>query len=229
MRNKRWLIIADSLALPRQDVPYDATWPYLLQKYFPDVDWIVLARRASTTDRLHTDGDKGADCLEFYQPDGVILQLGVCDCAPRLFRRGSIVSQIVFRLPFGLNRWISTGVERIFGRSVKNAWVGVDKYSENLTRYLERCRRYNVRVLALAVFPVGKRVISKNPVICEQIAEYNQVLIRLAEVFENFHLISMWDDTVPVDDYYVDGYHLNRLGAELVANRITCSINNVAC
>lgn len=53
---------------------------------------LLFFRRGLTTDVLNTLGGGdiftyGSDCLEHFMPDIVILQLGIVDCAPRLFKK----------------------------------------------------------------------------------------------------------------------------------------------
>ncbi len=218
VKRARWLVIADSLALPRPGVPYECTWPFLLQERFAHWDWINLARRESTTDRLNTDGDgSGGDCLEFYEPDGVILHLGICDCAPRLYRRRDPLQYVIFNLPGGLGRRVTNLVERHIGRKVRYAWVGPEKFEANLEKYLGRCRRFGTRVVALEIMPVDGDILKKNPEIVGRIALYNEIYRRVESRHPDFHVVRIFEPGVSMKDHAVDGYHLNREGGLLVA------------
>lgn len=209
---QRWLVIADSLALPRPSVPYEATWPYLLQRKFADWDWVNLARRTSTTARLVTDGDAGADCLEFYAPDGVILHLGICDCAPRLYRQGSILQHLVYRLPGKLGRNISDLIDRYRGRRTSNVLVGENQFRANLENYLRRCKDAGVKVIALEIMPVGQEMIGKNPEIVMQIERYNRIYRELESTSGHLKVVCVFDPEVNIESFTTDGYHLNELG-----------------
>lgn len=109
---KKVLCIGDSLALPGHLNKYEDTWFYNLKQNFPDYDFISFFKRQLTTDVLVKMGggkegvDKmpnGADCLEFYKPDIVVLQLGIVDCAPRLLNKYDKV--IIRLLPEGLTKF----------------------------------------------------------------------------------------------------------------------------
>jgi len=213
---QRWLIIADSLALPRPGVTYQATWPYLLQREFPNCDWVNLARRSSVTTRLVTDGDSGADCLEFYAPDGVILHLGICDCAPRLYRQGSIFQHLVYRLPGNLGRRISDLLESYRGRRADNALVGERQFRTNLENYLQRCKEAGVKVIALEIMPVGKEMIGKNPGIVGQIEKYNRIYRDFAASSGHMKVVKIFDAAANIEQFTLDGYHLNEQGNRLV-------------
>ena len=206
------MVIADSLALPRPGVPYEATWPYLIERKFSDWDWVNLARRTSTTKRLVTDGDAGADCLEFYEPDGVILQLGICDCAPRLYRQGSVMQHLIYRLSGNIGRNISTLFERYRGRLVSNAMVSADQFRINLENYLQRCKRSETKVIVLEIMPVGEDMVSKNPEIVIQIDRYNRIYRELESNSNHMKVVRVFEMGENIESFTIDGYHLNELG-----------------
>ncbi|HON16100.1 MAG TPA: hypothetical protein PLA51_06445, partial [Spirochaetota bacterium] len=90
MKNNKLLIITDSVSMPRPGIPYESTWIYKLKKEFPNLDIIDKAARGSTSMRLVTEGGGGVDLLETYMPDIVILQIGITECAPRLFKKHGV-------------------------------------------------------------------------------------------------------------------------------------------
>lgn len=221
---ERWLIIADSLALPRPGVAYQATWPYLLQREFTNWDWVNLARRSSVTTRLVTDGDSGTDCLELYEPDGVILHLGICDCAPRLYRQGSIIQHLVNRLPGNLGRRISDLLEKYRGRRTGNAMVGERQFRTNLENYLRRCKEAGVTVIALEIIPVGKEMIGKNPEIVGQIEIYNRIYRDIEASSSYLKVVKAHYATANIEQLTLDGYHLNEQGNRLVYRSLVDAI-----
>ena len=104
----RILIVGDSNCLPRREGKYKDSWIYLLKQAYPTADFIVLADGSRTTEylaqhpRKRPDGSIEYDpsSLEIYDPAVVILNLGIVDCAPRMFRK--IESQVIGRLPNSL-------------------------------------------------------------------------------------------------------------------------------
>ena len=217
---RRWLIVADSLAMPRPGVPYEHTWPRLIVDEMPSIDWICRAARGATTERLENDGEKGADCLEFYAPDGVILQLGICDCAPRVLRRGALTTRIIHRLPFRWNHHISNWIERRAGRSIPNAWVSPEKFVNHLERYLERAAAFGATVVALHVAPVGLATLQKNPLLDGQIQRYNRLYDELQGRHPHFFTTDPFADVESIEPFLEDGYHLNELGGRKVAHAL---------
>ena len=97
--NKKVIIITDSVGMPRDELKYEDTWIYMLKNTFKNHDFIDKSARGSTTARLVTEGGSGIDTLETYNPDIVILQLGITECAPRLFKKPGLEFYIVSRMP----------------------------------------------------------------------------------------------------------------------------------
>ena len=222
----RALIIADSLALPRDRIAYEHTWPSLLADDTPDVTWINRAVRQSTTERLNTEGDRGGDCLEVFEPDLVILQLGICDCAPRVLHRRT--AAIAYRLPFQLGTHLSSWLERRRGRKVENCFVPLRSFEDNLRSYLARAASQSTQVIALAVLPTSKRLSEKSPLINGQIRAYNATLDRLASEHSNLHVLYGFKGETSIDDLFVDdGYHLNGQGARLIVDRLAPMVRDV--
>ena len=63
---KRIVIITDSVGMPREDVPYEDSWIYLLKKEYPHADIIDRSARGTTSLRIVTEGGGGKDLLETY-------------------------------------------------------------------------------------------------------------------------------------------------------------------
>lgn len=215
-RRARALIIADSLALPRGDVGYEQTWPAMLAERLPAIAWINRAQRLSTTERLNDEGNGGADCLDFYKPGLVVLQLGIVDCAPRVLKRRT--AAIVYRLPFGLGARLPAWLERRRGRKSSNCFVSVAAYEANLRTYLARAAAQGTRVIAISVLPASRLLTSKNPLVADQIAAYNAVLDRLAREIDHFDVLHPFHAAAAPDDLFIDGYHLNEHGARVVVD-----------
>lgn len=221
----RALIVADSLALPRGDVNFEQTWPAMLAASLPAITWINRAQRLSTTERLCTEGDQGFDCLEFYRPDLVILQLGICDCAPRVLHRR--MAMVLYNLPFGIGARFSAFLESWRGRKVSNCLVSPLSYEANLRAYLARASAHGTHVIAIPIATAGRQLMSKNPGVADQIIRYNRILDRLVLEFGCFKVVYPFDAVEQIDELLVDGYHLNEEGARAVVRELEPLVRKV--
>ena len=131
LRNKKdnIVILSDSLSLPRVDIDetilLNESYPYLLeQKIGHDMKIINRGTRFATTDLLK-NFQYLFDNLLIYSPNTVIVQMGIVDCAPRLFSPlfRSLINKIpnkitrdLFILPFKKNR-------RFFTKYFQISWL----------------------------------------------------------------------------------------------------------
>ena len=224
-RRARALIIADSLALPRDGIDYEQTWPAILATRLPEITWINRAQRLSTTERLYERGNGGADCLEFYRPDLAVLQLGIVDCAPRVLHRRT--AAVVYRLPLGLGARVPAWLERRRGRKSSNCYVPLAAYEANLRAYLARAATQGTHVIAISVLPASRLLVSKNPLVVAQITAYNDVLDRLAREIDHFEVAHPFKAAPSSDHLFVDGYHLNEQGARVVVDGLEPLVRGV--
>ena len=223
---KRILCISDSLGLPRPKVPYDETWFSILNKTFPSLDFVSYFRRNGTTDMLSSNGDYG-DTLLFYSPQIVILQLGICDCAPRYLRTTSILYRLLAHLPNFLSKPIWALIKRIKHRSLKCTDVPIGRFERNLKEYIQMCINASVdKVILVKIAMPGQAMIKANPLILESIAKYNAVYEKIAELYPDFVTL-LNPISIGKDDLFVeDGYHTNGEGHKLIANELTVILRN---
>jgi lysophospholipase L1-like esterase len=206
------LCIGDSLGMPRKQVEYVKTWRYLLKEEYPQYDFVHALRRFGTTSCLHSP-----DALEFYNPDVVIIHLGICDCAPRYIHR-IIEMRIIPSL--------SPRVQKIFWkirksthkRSIKHAWVSIKQFRNNLINYLDRCKlssKCKKVIFVKIVQPMGQ-IINRNPDIITYITNYNQVF---DEMVISYPFVTIVEQIKGEDNFIAeDGYHFNETGNQALFN-----------
>lgn len=231
---KKILCIADSFGLPRVEVAYECTWYYRVKLAlgYSEYDYLYFFKRLLTTDVLVTMGGentsqspKGADCLEHYLPSVVVLQLGICDCAPRLFLKGSIEEKLVNRAPVLLRRRYIEAKKKLVGRKSGNALVSPKKFKANIVRYLERCSTVGVeKVIYIAIGTPISPMIDQNPGILDAIGRYNAILEELSEQYAFLKVIYPWRDVNDPDLYIADGYHPSALGHTLIATALIAEL-----
>lgn len=153
------LIIADALALPRDDVAYEHAWPGMLDERLPIVMWINRAQGLSTSERLNREGNQGADCLVFYHSGLVVPQLGICDCPPRALLERT--TAYVYRCPFGLEGRFSAWRSRWRSRKTGNCLVPLADYERNM-RDDQMQEARGTMVIALAAVFSRSLLVSKR-------------------------------------------------------------------
>lgn len=202
------LFNGDSLGMPREGVPFDQTYYYLLSKVYSGKAHLVSNfRRAATTTLLHSK-----DSLEIYQPNIVVLHLGIVDCAPRYYKSSSNFIKIINRLPGRAKSlfWVIT--KKIKKRTGENADVSLSKFEFNLMSYLIRCEQEKVeRCILILIQKPGTSMLRKNPNLLHSIGQYNELIVKCAQGFTFVKCINPLGESTN-DDYIADGYHLKHSG-----------------
>jgi len=229
------LCLGDSTSLPGHTNTYEDTWIYSLKKEFPSIDFITFFKRNITTNILvelggeTSDGDfpNGADCLEHYQPQVIIIQLGIVDCAPRLIDNSNIIWKIVRRLPKKFIEGYIAFLKRKRHRDINNVIVSKDKFRNNLNNYIIRCKKMDVKHVFFINIPIpGSKMLSKNLSILENVISYQKILNELSTNNKLFKTISVFPKE-NVDDYYSDGYHPNPMGNKLISDKLISILKKI--
>jgi acyl-CoA thioesterase I len=232
---KKILIIGDSLSLPGHSNNYEDTWVYKVKNYFKDFDFITHLQRSLTTNVLVSQGGggpddfpRGSDVLEYYMPDIVIIQLGIVDCAPRLFNKDKLIVKIIDRLPKLIKTIIYNTKLRITGRLVENSYVSLSFFKKNLINYLDRAKQNKTRkIIFISICYPDERMRSKNPNIYDQVDLYNNVILNVSKLFDDILVINPLDSRIHNDVIYEDGYHPNSYGNEIVYSELKKSLKNI--
>jgi len=224
------LAVGDSLALPGHGNEYEDTWIWKLKQEFKKLDFITIFQRAMTTEVLVSLGGgknendfvpNGADCLEFYKPDIIILQLGIVDCAPRLFHRDGIEIKLINRLPSNIKDKYIKIVKQVRTRNYRRSYVSAESFENNLRVYLNRCIVNNLKNVILIGIPYpDNRMIEKNQNIYSAVNYYNRIYLLLEKDYSIVKVIFPLDSRKYDEKIYSDGYHPNSLGHQLIFSEL---------
>lgn len=210
------LIVGDSTALPREEVSYIDTWPHLLKKKLSEYDIENISKWGETTNSL-----TGREKLEWYKPKIVILQLGICDCAPRLMTK--IEKKILYYLPSKISKLYISIIKKIRPRSTKRACVDSDDYMRNIYNYINRAKTEGVKkIYILGILNSGKKYRKNNPNIQKSIDIYNKILIDLVDENDICDFIKMDLSEDEVDKITIeDGFHYNIDGHKYIYSQLS--------
>jgi acyl-CoA thioesterase-1 len=210
MEHRRVLCVGDSLGLPRTDVPYEKTWFYLLKESLLNNEFISRFERALTTDELC--GSNWNDYLEFYTPSIVILHIGIVDCAPRYFKRNSLSQKFLALMPPSIQKLYWHIIKKVIKRSPRFADVSLNKFSENLRKYFERCELMNIKkLIVVCIATPGEAMVVKNLQIRKQVDAYNHEITKVASCFSFIRIVNPLASG-NMSFYLNDGYHLSVSG-----------------
>lgn len=216
MKRKKIMIITDSIAMPRPDIRYEDTWVYLLKKEFPHYDFIDRPVRGSTSTRLSPQHG-GLDLLETYMPDIVILQQGMAECAPRLFRKRSLEYYIVSRiLPARIREWYIDFVKKHRGRNPDITDVEPEQFRANIAGFVRRARSISARVIIIPILPPAEILLKKSPHILKNIDRFNEIYHEAARSFPNVIIVDPFREGTDINALAIDEIHVNKKALRMI-------------
>lgn len=221
----RIVILADSLARPRPDLPapdrteYEDVYGFLLKQAFPCPDDVELCYVESldSEDAIFWS----QRMVAFREPDVVVYHLGVNDCAPRMFRKGSrslllrpwfqkVTGNVFLR---GLRRF-----RRPITRRFPKTYVDPERFRQNFADMIAEVRAYSpsARFFAVGISEVSDGLAYRSFGYNENVRRYNQIL---SEVFGAGFVNP--NDLLPTDERLIsDGVHFTKKAHRLVASEL---------
>ena len=230
-------ILADSLALPREDVGgermLEVTYPFLLdqalRRKFGAAAPVVFERgmRRRTIEYVL---DEWNELIELRKPQIVVVHVGVVDCAPRVFlrREASFVAKIRFaRLRDQIFKFTHDHRRRIveFRRKV---YVPLPRFERLVQQVVEKAREAEVQSLVfINIIRPPDAVEERSPGFQSNVIAYNQVLHEQTKhsFVSLIDLNRMVHDAGGPDALMVDGIHLNERGHMVLAQQLEAQIN----
>mgnify|MGYP002521493434 CR=1 FL=1 len=210
--------MGDSLGLPRKGVAYEDTWFYKLSLKFPQIHFISKFVRELTTDRFNPIGDFS----EYYMPDVVITQFGVVDCAPR------VINDRLSKWKFILSLSSSLRIEKYTWKIIKKlhhrdnpntVYVSPNDFERNIIEYFSILHRMGVQlIVVIKIGMPGLSVRKKSPCFAGNVKKYNAIYEKVAKQFGNVVMIDPLKDGDDMN--YVDGYHTNERGFQLIHDQL---------
>lgn len=203
----RILILTDSLALPREspeNCKYEETWPSIIKNKGYIVHQVSIGGATSATLLSQINYHLS------FNPDIVIIQVGIVDCAPRFLKKNELF--ILKKIPF-FGRKIISSLNNKVVRKVRNInYVNAKSFKKNIIAIKNLISTKTSQVYFLSIIPASLEYEEKLPNISKNIRLYNQIIYDIS--FNNY--ISL--DSMPIQGIMSDHHHINSVGHEYIAN-----------
>ena len=202
--------------MPRPGIKYEDTWIYLFKSKFSDFDVIDRPARGSTSMRLVQEGGGGLDLLELYMPDRIIIQMGLAECAPRLFRKDGFEKKFINTwLPAKIRDDYVKAIKEKRGRNPEFTDVPPEQFRSNIFNFAERCGKLNVKLVIFRLLRPTDLFIRKSPFIKQNIDRSNRIFDEVSANFENVTLLDPISTELDINSLSLDELHVNREGHKL--------------
>ena len=223
-RERALLILGNSVSMSppeAKDNPVTC-YPDLLRERLQDAGWRVEHRSSSGA----TVGDIERTARQVapeLRPAGVVIQLGIVDCAPRPLRpseRGLLEYIWPRLLRDRIVQFLHENRATIIEHRGLIQRTNIISFKEHFRRLLEDCLAVTNRVAILPIFPATEPILARNPRLAAEIDKYNEVMrsdpravmFDVGEVFDGASIEAL--SVAP------ESVHLNQRGHELMAARV---------
>jgi hypothetical protein len=225
------VLIADSLAMvrPTENISFNDTYAFKLAKE----GYVVIDRsyRASTTESVLKVTTWDMFCLD---SDYYILHLGVCDCAPRIFKPWeykildfmncfSVLSRISNFLYHHLSskRYYYTQKRNIQNVSYNDFCVNMQK----IISLIRENNKNNKKIIINNIISPGSHWLKKSFRVLELVQLYNDFLYKLQQDFDDIHIVDLFSFTSKNPHYVLsDGHHISKEVHDFICSEIVKAI-----
>lgn len=228
----RIIIFTDSLGRPRPDInqdeatEYEDTYGYKVKKHFAnnhDIELLYI-ESLDTIDAIHWS----QRMVAFRRPDIVIFQIGINDCAPRIFKKKSnsiFLNKKFNKITFNLfMKFI--GTYRFYLTKVLNrTYTSPQEFRRNFSIIISEIKKYNInaRFITISIAKTSNSLSKRSYNINNNINTYNAIL---KDIFINSNYYVDVNDISSCETLTIsDGIHLTKETHKKLAEILKKNIN----
>jgi hypothetical protein len=205
---KKILVITDSLGLPRptpEIVKYNETWVYKLSE-------VYNVHQISIGGAIIEDLGSQINYAKMFEPDIVILQSGIVDCAPRAMTKNETRILNKFKFTRILLKKALKPKVLFFLRKHRNITYTHKKIFE--TQVVKFHKHFQSKLFWIEILPASIEFNQSIPGIETKIKEYNNIIQEIVK--ENLILVPDFK----ADYLMSDHHHLSKAGHVYIFNKI---------
>jgi hypothetical protein len=207
------LILADSLSLPRQlkeeIIRWEDTYFYKLKQHFRSDDFHLYGKGGVTIDEL----DHIMEYYKYMEPDVIILQCGIVDCAPRAFTKFELTVLGKLHLIKIFKQFAP-----LFRKIRRICYTDIKSFSDCIHNIKAKCP--NSVHISVSILPADAAYEKKLPGISNQIEKYNKVLAGATSIIDTFQF--------PKSGIASDYHHLTKFGHQVIFGLLRDKIYEMA-
>ena len=202
----RILILSDSLSLPREKpeaCSFEDTWPEQIRQTGNIIHQVSIG--GATSSDIYRQCSYHAS----FNPDVVIVQVGIVDCSPRFLSKTE--QQILRKIPVFGKKLIQVMNKKWIRKIRRLTYTSIELFAKNIHSIIQYFK--NSQFIVIGIVPPDSRYEDQMPGITRNIFLYNEVLEKAKASF-----ISL--QNMPQKGVMIDHHHLNNLGHKYIAGEI---------
>jgi acyl-CoA thioesterase I len=226
------LILADSLALPREGVGGDAlvevTYPFLFDQWLRlqfGAEAPVVFERGMRLRTIEYVLDEWHELVELRKPDVVIVHVGVVDCAPRVFlrREGLFVARIPIAPVRDRILKFAHDHRRAIVERRRRVYVPLPRFEKLVQTVVQKAGEAGLKALVFVnIISPPDWLEERSPGFQHNVVAYNRVLQDQTKHswVSLIDLNSLVQNDGGFENLAADGIHLSERGHALLANEL---------
>ncbi len=222
--SQKILLIGDSSLLPREELPYTKTYPYLL-KALLSTSKIEMVGVSNNTSKKIALGIEPYT-LYGFNPDTVILNYGIADVYPRPY-------------PNWMDRLLAcSGLQKYCDRFLKKTklyyllgdWFGyssvpLDQFHTYSHDIVTQLFQQGVKKIIFVGIIRPSKILLYSKTVNQKIKLYNQIFQSLADSNKSIFYIDIYHDADETFSIW-DGYHYSEIASDYLLQKISKLIND---
>lgn len=218
------LCIGDSLGLPRDGCTYEETWLYLLSRKYSQHDFIGQFAGGRL---INSALSAFNNCFRYYSADITILQLGICDCAPRYLNDNKFLPRVTIRF------FEKIGLESLFWKIVKKhprrpscVYTKPDVFYKTYNNLVSGILKNGGRLIIVKIGRGNDNIIKSSPYFNSNVDRYNELLDFIIKEHPNIYVVNPLQK-IEEDMVVADNYHCAAKGMEKVFDSLSEVLNEI--
>jgi len=212
-------IIGDSLSMarPNEGIKLQDLYSYKLQCLLPDEYYVRNNARRANDVRIQMLPGNLTDDLLSSGSEVIVIQLGIVDCAPRLFSRRQLAVlktltgfNSVIAFPFKLYQKLLTKNRRFVTTIFKKTYVPHHLFKQHYSRLVEKLTAMpdTKQTVLINIADTSETNKAKSYHFEEHIQNYNATIAKICAAHKKCELIDLFQLSHEHDMILPDGIHL---------------------
>jgi lysophospholipase L1-like esterase len=226
-------ILGDSLSMVRseENITLWLTYPYLLIHLLGDSYHIVNRSKRGNTSLIQTNPQYLYDDVQTSESSYVIIQIGICDCSPRIISKYER-----FILKYFFHKTLSSyyirfksRFRKFFTKNFPKTYVSKSDFELMYKKLLESILQLRTikKVILVNIASTNNINMERSYGFENNINHYNDIIKRLISTNSKCYLIDLFSYTVNDSSLLVDdGIHITKEAHCILANDIVRIIND---
>lgn len=226
-------ILGDSLSMVRveEGISIRDTYPFRLNELLGNDFYVVNRSKRGNTSVVQSSTQNLYDDIETSESKVIIIQIGICDCSPRIISKFERVV-LNYALPkLFAKRYIKikSKYRYLFTKYFPMTYVSLVRFETSYEKILASALKLHgiVKVVVINIADTNSNNKLRSFNFDKNIVKYNSIISKLVVGKSNVYLLDLYNLTKDNPELLLtDGIHINLKAHEIIASELVVNIKN---